>query len=419
MPLPRHGQLDDRRRRVLTEEVMGSRGAMAEPSPDSASRSSSTTRSRRRRLQPARSYGDDVLIDRQPRVTDLLPQSYGMLALLLFAGFTLIVGLEAAYLWLPEVSAMTSDGQFAMLDLENEGALANWFSSMTLGLASVVAAIIYSVRRHRQDDYHGRYRVWLWVSALWMLMSIDEAASLHEGLTQIATHFSGEGGFGGGSIWWVSAYGLIFAALGTRLLLEMRGCRLSSTVLMVAIGCFTVAVAVKIGFVTMVHGPYAVMAEEGCEMVGDVLLLMAMLVHARYTILDAQGAIAAKGKRAAKAKTEKAASKKDSAPSTDAPPGKRSWFRHNEVDAAHNSPPAPSAKMLENSKSSKASTAKAAGRPLPSKDDEGEEGATRTGHKHRADEADNDYDYEVDRRLSKAERKALRRQRDRQRHEDA
>ena len=59
-------------------------------------------RSSRRRRLPARSYGDDVSIDRQPRVTDLLPHRYGVLAIVFFAGSTLIVGMEAAYLWLPE-----------------------------------------------------------------------------------------------------------------------------------------------------------------------------------------------------------------------------------------------------------------------------------------------------------------------------
>ncbi|MGH6743210.1 MAG: hypothetical protein ACREDY_29995, partial [Bradyrhizobium sp.] len=187
------------------------------------------------------------MIDHQPRVTDLVPHRYSVLALLFFAGLTLIVGLEAAYFWLPELSTMAGDGQLAALDLAGEGALANWFSSTTLALASVVAAIIYSVRRHRQDDYHGRYRVWLWVSALWMLMSVDEAASLHEGLTQVALHASGQRGYGDGSIWWVATYGLIFAAVGTRLFLEMRCCRLSSAALVSAVVCFVAAVAVKLG----------------------------------------------------------------------------------------------------------------------------------------------------------------------------
>ncbi|HEV3343352.1 MAG TPA: hypothetical protein VG125_23475 [Pirellulales bacterium] len=354
------------------------------------------------------------MIDRQPRVTDLLPHRYSVLALVFFAGLTWIVGLEAAYLWLPDLTEMTGGRQFAALDLENEGALANWFSSTTLGLAAVVAAIIFSVRRHRQDDYHGRYRVWLWAAALWTLMSVDEAASLHEGLTEVARHFSGERGLGDGSIYWVAAYGLLFAAVGTRLFLEMRCCRLSSAALVSAVGCFVASVAVKIGLIPALRGSYAVMTEEGCEMLGDALLLFSMAVHARYTILDAQGALGAKARKPAKAaKSEKTSpSKAEPAAKTAEQPAKRSWFRRNEVDTPHTSPPPPSAKTLENSKNSKG--AKPAARPATEDtDDERDDGATRSGRRPPGREAEEDYDFDVDRRLSKAERKQLRRQKDR------
>ena len=46
--------------------------------------------------------------------------------------------------------------------------------------------------------------------------------------------------------------------------------------------------------------------------------------------------------------------------------------------------------------------------------DDMSDGQTRTAGKHRPAE-DDDYDYQVDRRLSKAERKAMRRQKDRHR----
>jgi hypothetical protein len=413
MQLPRHGQLDDRRRRVLTEEVMGSRSTV-EPLDGTAGPGA---RSSRRRRLPARSYGDDVLIDRQPRVTDLLPHRYSVLALGFFAGLTLIVGLEAAYLWLPDLAELTGGGHFAALDLEDEGALANWFSSTTLALAAVVAAIVFSVRRHRQDDYHGRYRVWLWASALWGLMSVDEAASLHEGLTQVARHLSGERGLGDGSIYWVIGYGLLFAAVGTRLFLEMRPCRLSSGALVSAAGCFVAAVAVKIGLIPGLHGSYAVMAEEGCELLGDALVLFSMAAHARYTILDAQGAVSARAKKPAKAKAEKASPSKAEPAAQPEQPAKRSWFRRHEVDVAHTSPPAPSAKTLENSKNSKAPRP-AARQAVETRDDESDEGATRTARRSQGQEAEDDYDLDGDHRLSKAERKALRRQRDR-RHGDS
>jgi hypothetical protein len=418
MQLPRHGQLDDRRRRVLTEEVIGSAAAMAEPSVEAVSGSSSGTLRRRRSAHRTRSYGDDVLTDHQPRVTDLLPQRYSILALALTAALTVVTGLEAAHLWLPELSRLTGGSRLTALDLTSDAALVNWFSSTTLGLAAAVALAIYSVRKHRRDDYHGRYRVWLWAAALWAAMSLDEGASLHEGLTEVASHFGAQQGYGGGPIWWVAAYGLLFAAVGTRLFLEMRCCRLSSASLLTAVACYVSAVIAKLGVMPALGGVYAVMTEEGCEMVGDVLVLFAMLAHARYTILDAQGAIAPKAKKAKVAKADKPAvaevKKEPAGKPAAAAPAKRSWFSRGAVDAAHTSPPAPSQKTMESSKSSsKSSAAKPAVRPSTERDDDDAAAQTRTARKQRPAAEEDDYDYEVDRRLSKAERKAMRRQKDR------
>lgn len=358
------------------------------------------------------------MIDHQPRVTDLVPQRYGVLALILMAGLAAVGALEAAHYWLPQLSQMTGGSRLIALDLASDAALADWFSSTTLALAAVAALVIYSVRRHRKDDYHGRYRLWLWAAALWALMSIDEGASLHEGFTELASHFSGELRFGR-ALWWVAAYGLLFAGIGTRLFLEMRSCRLSSTSLVAAVGCFVAAVVAKTRVVPALTGHYALMTEEGCEMLGDVLLLFSMAAHARYTILDAQGAIVRKAKKAKAAKQEKPVSadakKEPASKSQPAAPAKRSWFSRGAVDSAHSSPPAPSAKTLENSKSgSKSASAKAPGRSASHDDDDsGASGQTRTARKQRPAEEDDDYDYQDERRLSKAERKAMRRQKDR------
>lgn len=416
MQLPRHGQLDDRRRRVLTEEVIGN---AAPPTDEGTSAEPRSSPSRRRRSsQHARSYGDDVLIDHQPRVTDLVPQRYGVLALLFLTGLTAIGALEAAHYWLPQLSRMTGDSRLIALDLASDAALANWFSSTTLALAAVTALLIYSVRRHRKDDYHGRYRVWLWAAALWALLSVDEGASLHEGFSELAAHFSGDVR-AGGVLAWVAAYGLLFAGIGTRLFLEMRSCRLSSTSLGAAVACFVAAIIAKTRIVPAISGDYALMTEEGCEMLGDVLLLFSMAAHARYTILDAQGAITLKAKKTKAAKQEKPADTKKETPSKTQPaaPAKRSWFSRGAVDSAHGSPPAPSSKTLENSKSGKSAAAKIAGRSNSHDDDADLDASaqTRTARKQRPGDEEEEYDYQDDRRPSKAERKAMRRQKDRQR----
>ena len=163
-------------------------------------------------------------MDEQPRLTDLVPLRLPVWLLILAVGLAIVAGLEALYAWMPRLAHLTTDGSVAAFDLDAEGSLAVWFSSMTLALAALAAVMVYSVRRFKTDDYYGHYRIWLWAAACWLLLSIDETASLHEGFKEMMACVTGTRLHGDGSIWWVIAYGFLLAAVGTRLLIDMRHC---------------------------------------------------------------------------------------------------------------------------------------------------------------------------------------------------
>ena len=154
--------------------------------------------------------------------------------------------------------------------------------------ASVAALLVYTVRRHRTDDYQGRYRVWLWAAGCWFLMATDQAASLREGFRDVMIALTGTPLLGDGSLWWVVVYVLVFGAV-------VRGC------------CWTCG---RAGFrsspwsaprsptawrwplsrlETVGTAAGEVMFRAGSEMAGHLMLLAAMGLHARYVILDAQG----------------------------------------------------------------------------------------------------------------------------------
>ena len=86
---------------------------------------------------------------------------------------------------MPRVAAMTTDGRVAAFDLDGEGSLAAWYSSLLLTVASLCALLCYSLRRHRLDDYKARYRIWLAAAMCWFVMGVDEAGSLHEGFKEL------------------------------------------------------------------------------------------------------------------------------------------------------------------------------------------------------------------------------------------
>jgi hypothetical protein len=177
----------------------------------------------------------------------------------------------------------------AAIDLDGEGSLAVWFSSMTLAAAGLVAVVIYRVRQHRSDDYNGRYRIWLWGAMCCFLLSLDETASLHEGFKEMMSHSTGTRLLGDGSMWWVIGYVFLLGGVGTRLLVDMRECAVSITAMVATAACYAVAVAAQLGWLLPDSGAQGVMLEEGAEMVGNLMLLLAMGLHARHVILDAQG----------------------------------------------------------------------------------------------------------------------------------
>ncbi len=285
MEFRRSGQRDGRRRRVLNDGYL-----------TSAARRSSGSKGDRRKREAQRPeasrslhYGDAEFMDEQFRLTDLVPSRLGVYLAILVVGLGIVAGLEGLYLWMPRLAAFTSDGRVAAFDLDGEGSLAVWFSSMTLAAAGLVAVLVFTVRRHRKDDYQGRYRVWLWAAMCFTLMSLDETASLHEGFKEMMTLVTGSSVFGDGSIWWVTAYFFLLGAVGTRLVVDMRECFLSTATILAAAACYLAAVGAQLGFILPESGARGIMVEEGAEMVANLLLLLAMGLHARHVILDAQG----------------------------------------------------------------------------------------------------------------------------------
>ena len=247
-------------------------------------------------MRKSENYGDAEFLDRQPRLTDLVPRNLAVFLMMFLIGLTIVAGLEVLYAWMPKVAALTTDGRVATFDLDGEGSLAVWFSSMTLALAGLAAILVFTIRRHKKDDYQGVYRIWLWAAACWILLSIDETASLHEGFKEMMTCVTGTRVLGDGSIWWVTAYVFLLGAVGTRLLIDMRHCRLSLAAMIATAVCYEVAVMTQLGWVLPESGARGVMLEEGAEMVGNLFLLLAMALHARYVILDAEGLLPERAK---------------------------------------------------------------------------------------------------------------------------
>jgi len=292
---------DDRRRRAIVEE------RAAAPDEAAAVKAASSTRRR------TEVYAAGARPENQRRVTDLVPHNLVVLGLWFLVGLTVIVGLAAGHLWMPELARATAQERLGALELGGPGGLANWFASLVLGLAGLKSLLIYSIRRHKLDDYRGRYRWWLLAAAMWLVMSIDSTASIHELFRAAMTRLSGYKAPGGGAAWWIGCWGLLLAAVSVRLLWDMKVCRLASLVYLAALGCWAGGVALALSGLSLGRLGSVVPAEV-CKLLGDLLLLSSLVLFARHVILHSQGLLPnrkklakEKARREAKAAADKAA----------------------------------------------------------------------------------------------------------------
>ncbi len=277
------GQRDDRRRRMFGD---GQWGATA-----NTGRRPARSLGWDRPVRKSENYGDAEFLDHLPRAIDLVPTRFPTLLLLFLLGLGTVVGLEVLYYWMP-VNIMAANGRVDAFDLACKSNLAVWFSSMSLVLSGLLALVVFSVRRHRTDDYHGHYRVWLWTALCCFLFSMEQTANLRTGLSQMATRLTGTPLYGDGSLWWLLAYVFLFGAVGTRLLVDVIANRLSTVALVGAVACYVLWGACQFRFVALREDVWQVMVATGSQLLGNLLILSTIGFHVRHVLLDAGGFLA-------------------------------------------------------------------------------------------------------------------------------
>jgi hypothetical protein len=127
----------------------------------------------------------------------------------------------------------------------------------------------------------GEQRGWLLVSAVWFTMSVDEAASLHEGFKEMMARALGTRLVGDGSIYWVIPYFVGLSVCGLFLFSFLRHVAASVRYLFLAGVSYAVAVAGQLELLLRGMGPIEVWVEESCELFGDLFILLALSLYAR------------------------------------------------------------------------------------------------------------------------------------------
>jgi hypothetical protein len=270
-----------RRRRVLNEEALAASalGIAARSREDSTRMPGDTPR-----------YGAGANIENHPQVTDFVPRRYRVIALVMMAGVALGVCGELIARHAATLSELIGNVSPGEITTTLAGGLVAWTSAAALLLAACYARLIHSLRRHRVDDSRGRYRVWRLAAWVAVLLSLNAVVDAHTIIARGLGHFTGWSVLSGNAGWWLAPAALLGGWLLVKLIREASECRTALASYLLAMVCFVtagVACCWSPAWASQWHDTLCRLLPLG----GDILLTTGTLLFARYVVLDVQGLI--------------------------------------------------------------------------------------------------------------------------------
>lgn len=264
----------DRRRRVLYS------AHQAENEPTSAASRRAAEKLREARC-PQMAYGSRVHRRIRGRWFSLVPVRLRIMLLvtssLLLLTTILCLGHYAAVTWAP----LSTRPMIARpLRLDRPDSFGRWCMIAMLTVTAGVALMTYQLRRYRNDDFGGHYRLWRVVVVASVLASINILASLVDWTGAII-----DAGFGkrvalAGSDWVRLVVTFGGAVLALRMVAELWHCRTALALMLTSCVLFVIPEAVQWNILRVESAGYWTLATTA-PMLGCTTLLIAMLTYLR------------------------------------------------------------------------------------------------------------------------------------------
>jgi hypothetical protein len=282
MDFRRNGLRDERRRRVLIDETLHG---------ESADASTAAVQPEAARA-PVKSYSDAAIASSQLPVTTFLPKHPFITWTVWTIGLAIIAGIELLYQYGYRQAPDELRGSLAALDVHARGSLSSWFATVVLGVSAFGSLLVFQIRRHRTDDYRGRYRWWLWLVPLLLGLSVDVSTGLHEALSGVLTSASGASFAVGGKGWWMLAYAAVFFPVILQLVIEVWPSRLATFFLFLTTAEYVVAAAFELSAVELPHPEATGLWHSAVLLSAHLGVLVTILAYGRYVYLDAHERLA-------------------------------------------------------------------------------------------------------------------------------
>lgn len=269
------GTRDDRRRRSLSE--------------DSASGENAADWAHEAREPVA--YGHGVTAFADLRLRDLIPRRRRFVAAWLNAALLMMSAILGLHVGRVEIAAWLQISDLPGIDLNQTGNLAAWFTSVAYGGAGILATIIYGLRRFRLDDYAGHYRLWLFVVPSLFLASICSVVPLHEIWSLVCARLAGGTATNGlTKLWWVAPAILAIVGVGGRVFFEIKRNRFCLAAGITGIVSLSACLLAKSSYLS-ITGVDDSLLIWGTQMLGAAALALCCLLYARQMLLEIEGVL--------------------------------------------------------------------------------------------------------------------------------
>lgn len=276
---------DERRRRVLSEDQAGGE---QRPGPSV-------------RVDRDNPYQESARSDQQPKILDLVPRRAGVIFVLFLLQLNAVAALQSLHWAFFESATRMDRNWLSFFNMARDGSLASWLIAVWFLIAAALCGVLFSVRRHRRDDFQGRYRVWAWLSVFLVAMSACAVSGFDQFSGELVQRLAPELGPLGqfdwsGLEWSVLLLSSVCLVVSVRMWFELRESRAATCLVGLTLAVFGIAGAYRLGWLP--NGPFeARWLSVSWGTLGTTLLVTSGLVFCRFVIRDAHGEIERRSRR--------------------------------------------------------------------------------------------------------------------------
>lgn len=232
-----------------------------------------------------RPYGEDVQAALAATVADLPPRGWLALSGWLATGLLLAAGVTAAgEAWAEHSSALAT---------MSRPSLQSWSATILYAAAALSCLLIYHVRRRRIDDFRAHYRIWIVAAGVFLLGSLHASVDLPAAIRSAAA----ARGVTVSPLAWHFSVVAAFAAWMGLLAWQMAESRASASWLLAGASGRVLAATAPwwVGVLPEAVSPMATVA--ALASVGDVLILFSLVCFSRFAVMQAAGELPAARRR--------------------------------------------------------------------------------------------------------------------------